>query len=74
MYYLVEVSQVAQWYRIHLPMQETGSIPGSERSPGEGNGLPTPVFLPGKSHGQRILEGYSPMESQRIGHGLEAKQ
>ena len=21
---------------------------------------PTPVFLPGKSHGQRILEGYSP--------------
>ena len=23
MYYLVEVSQVAQWYRIHLPMQET---------------------------------------------------
>jgi len=30
--------QVAQWLRIHLPMQETqtrdlGSIPGSERSP-----------------------------------------
>ena len=23
MYYLVEVSQVAQWYRIHLPMKET---------------------------------------------------
>ena len=22
-----------------------GSIPGSERSPGEGNGKPTPVFL-----------------------------
>ena len=21
---------------------------------------PTPVFLPGKSHGQRSLEGYSP--------------
>jgi len=21
---------------------------------------PTPVFLPGKSHGQRNLEGYSP--------------
>ena len=21
---------------------------------------PTPVFLPGESHGQRILEGYSP--------------
>ena len=22
--------------------------------------LPTPVFLPGESHGQRILAGYSP--------------
>ena len=37
-----------------------GSIPGSGRSPGEGNGKPTPVFLPGESHGQRSLVGYSP--------------
>ena len=29
-------------------------------SPGEGNGLPTPVFLPGEFHGQRSLGGYSP--------------
>ena len=28
---------------------------------------PTPVFLPGESHGQRSLEGYSP-GSQRAGH------
>ena len=42
-------------------MQETpGSIPGLGRSPGEGNGKLTPVFLPGKSHGQRSLVGYSP--------------
>ena len=27
---------------------------------GEGNGTPTPVLLPGKSHGQRSLTGYSP--------------
>ena len=36
-------------------------IPGSGRSPGEGNGnfpMATPVFLPGKSHGQRSLVGY----------------
>ena len=33
-----------------------GSIPGSGRSPGEGNG--NPVFLPGKSHEQRSLAGY----------------
>ena len=36
---------------------DPGSIPRSERSPGEGNGNP---FLPGKSHGQRNLAGYSP--------------
>ena len=29
---------------------------------------PTPVFLPGKSHGQRSLVGYSPRGLQRVGH------
>ena len=46
-----------------LPMQEThetGSIPGSGRSPGGGNGNPLQVFLPGKCHGQRSQVGYSP--------------
>ena len=28
--------------------------------PGSGEGLPTPVFLPGESHGQRSLVGCSP--------------
>ena len=37
--------------------RDAGSIPGSRRSPGEGNG--TPLFLSGKFHGQRSL-GYSP--------------
>ena len=36
-----------------------GSIPGMGRSPGEA-WQPTPVFLPGESHGQRRLVGYSP--------------
>ena len=35
-----------------------GSMPRSGRSPGGGHG--TPVFLPGESHGQRSLAGYSP--------------
>ena len=35
---------------------DQGSIPGSGRSPGEGNGNP---FLPGESHGRRSLVGYS---------------
>ena len=41
---------------------DVGSIPGMERSPGEGNGtfLSTPVFLLGKFHGQRNLVGYTP--------------
>ena len=37
-----------------------GLIPGWGRSPGDRNGSPTLVFLPGKSHGQRSLVGYSP--------------
>ena len=40
--------------------RDTGSIPGSRRSFGGRIGNPTPVFLPGKFHGQRILVGYSP--------------
>ena len=41
-------------------IRDVDSIPGSGRSPGGGNGLPTPIFLPGESHGQRSLAGYSP--------------
>ena len=33
-------------------------IPGLGRSPGEGNGKTTPLFLPGEFHGQRSLVGY----------------
>ena len=40
--------------------EDLGLIPGSRRSPGEGNGQPTPVFLPRESHGWRSLVGYSP--------------
>ena len=39
---------------------DVGTIPGSGRSPGEGKCQATPVCLPGKSHGQRSLTGYSP--------------
>ena len=38
-------------------MGDLGSIPGSGRFSGEGKGNP---LLPGKSHGQRNLVGYSP--------------
>ena len=39
---------------------DVGSIPGSGRSPGSRKWQPSPVFLPGKFHGQRSLVGYSP--------------
>ena len=32
---------------------DSGSTPGSGRSFGEGDGYPTPVFLPGEFHGQK---------------------
>ena len=35
---------------------------------------PPPVFLPGKSHGQRSLVGYSPWGCKRVGHDLATKQ
>ena len=41
-------------------VRDSGSSPGSGRVPGGRYGNPTPGFLPGKSHGQRRLVGYSP--------------
>ena len=45
-----------------LRILDLGLIPGSGRSPGEGKWQPTAVFLPGESHGQRSLVGYSPWD------------
>ena len=42
-------------------IRNTGLIPGLGRSPGGSRAWqPTPVFLPGKFHGQRSLVGCSP--------------
>ena len=41
-------------------IRDLDSIPESGRSRGGGHGSPTPVFMPGESHGQRNLVGYSP--------------
>ena len=41
-------------------LRDRDSIPGLGRSPGEREMEPTPVFLPGESHGQRRLVDYSP--------------
>ena len=39
---------------------DPGSIPGSEKIPWRRQWQPTPVLLPGESHGGRSLVGYSP--------------
>ena len=46
--------------RLSANAGDTGSVPGSGRFPAERDGNPLPIFLPGKYHGQRSLEGYSP--------------
>ena len=40
-------------------LRDIGLIPESGRSPEGGHGKPLQLFLPGESHGQRSLVGYS---------------
>ena len=49
-------------------------IPGSVRSPGEGNGNPLQYSCLGKSHGQRSLVDDSPWGQKRVGHDLVNEQ
>ena len=56
---------VAQWVKNPLAMQETEETshrfhPWLRKIPWRRKWQPTPVFLPGKSHGHRSLVGYSP--------------
>ena len=46
---------------------DPGSIPASGRCHGEGNSNPPPVFLHGKSHGQRSLAGHSSWGCKELG-------
>ena len=45
---------------------DPGSVPGLGRSPWRREWLPTTVFLPGESHGQRSLVGYSPWVQKEL--------
>ena len=47
--------------KIYLPRHtgDAGSIPGLGKSPWRRKWQSTPVVMPGKSHGQRSLAGYS---------------
>ena len=45
---------------------DMNSIPELGRSSGGGHGKRTPVFSPGKFHGQRSLAGYSPWSRKEL--------
>ena len=70
----VRASLVAQWKRIHLQYRTRALDPRVEKIPWSRKWQPTPVFLPGKSHGHRSLVGYSPWGHKRAGHDSETKQ
>ena len=57
---------------------DPGLIPGFDswvgKIPWRRKWQPPPVFLPGKSRGQRSLVGYSPWGCKRVRHDLATKQ
>ena len=57
---------VAQWWRIHLLCRRCGFCPWIEKISWSRKWQPTPVLLPGKSHRQKSLEGYSPWDCKEL--------
>ena len=53
-------SLMAQMVKNQPAMQKPGFCPWVRKIPWRMEWLSTPVFLPGESHGQRCLVGYSP--------------
>ena len=51
---------MAQWQQIRLQCRRPGFDPWVGKIPWRRKWQPTPVFLPGESHAQRSLVGYSP--------------
>ena len=71
-YFLVKINVfaflVAQMVKNLPAIRETQVRFLSREDPLEKEWQPTPVFLPGKSHGQKSLKCYSPWGLQRVGH------
>ena len=55
-------------------LQESGFDPWVRKIPWRRAWQSTPVFLPGESHGQRSLAGYSPWGRKRVRNNLATKQ
>ena len=70
-------SQRSQWLKkkkIPLASRRYGFDPWVRKIPWRRKWEPIPVFLPGKSRGQRSLVGHSPWSCKRVGHDLGTKQ
>ena len=53
---------------------DLGLIPWVRKIPWRRKWQPTPIILPGESHGQRNLVGYNPSGRERVKHDLATKQ
>ena len=73
-WFLIQSSLVAQRWRLRLQCRGRGFDLWVRKIPWRRKWQPTPVFLPGESHGQRSLVGYSPWGHKRVGHNLAIKQ
>ena len=65
---------MAQWQRIYLQYRRHGFDPWVRKIPWRRKWQSTPIFLPGKFHGQRSLVGYRLWGHERVGHDLATKQ
>ena len=61
------------WGLPYLQCRRPGSDPWVGKIPWRRAWQPTPVFLPGESHGQRSLTGCRPWASQRVRHEWATK-
>ena len=67
-------SLAAQWERLCLQCRRHEFNPWVRKIPWRRKWQPTPVFLPGESHGQRSLAGYSPWGRTWVRLDLATKQ
>ena len=63
----IESTLVAQMVKRLPTTQKTGFDPWVGKIPWRRKWQPTPVFMPGKTHGPRNLVGYSPW-GRKVGH------
>ena len=74
LYHLKRSSQCLSGKESACSAGDEGLIPGSRRSPGEGNGSPLQYSCLENLHGQMSLVGYSPWGHKRVRHDLVIKQ